>query len=618
MTDLRTPTSTERGTARTLWHRITSRLRLVALLASRGLNRRRAAASLLLLALATATTTLSFAFAVDSAADQPWQYTRGLTKGPDVWVRAEQRTDQRADLPEVLAELAGAPGVVEAGRPYPCLRLTDLRGPHGTVAALVEVRDSPDATVDRPALTSGTWAVAGAVVVERAFADALGVRPGDELQLAGRRLSVAGVAVTTSRSPYPTNTPGLLWMSTSDSGWLQAAATDRYTAIALRLADPATAPRFAAAIANRDRSVLAQPWQATHEWTISDQRWARDALLMGAWVLALLAVAGAAVLAGGRMADQRRRIGLLKAVGATPRMIGAVLMTEHLVIAAAAAALGLVVGRLAAAAIAQPSVGLADRPLSPTISPTAAFTVVAMALILTCAATLPTAWTAARSTVAALSVGVRAPRRHPRLVALSRRLPVSGLIGLRLAGRRPRRALLSTLSLTVTVAMVVAALSMRYYTDHRGARTPTGIDFVPGAGNPVVDRVDRATLAVVIALLALAAMNTLLIGWASVLDFRRGTALLRALGADARQVTAGIVVASLIPGVVAGFVGIPVGLAVFTLSTRIVGLRHEAVLPPMLWLSPVPFGTVAVVALLMLWPARAGAHHPVAQTLASE
>jgi hypothetical protein len=39
---------------------------------------------------------------------------------------------------------------------------------------------------------------AGGVVVERAFADALGVRAGDYLSLNGRRFRVDGIAVTSA------------------------------------------------------------------------------------------------------------------------------------------------------------------------------------------------------------------------------------------------------------------------------------------------------------------------------------------------------------------------------------------------------------------------------------
>jgi hypothetical protein len=45
-------------------------------------------------------------------------------------------------------------------------------------------------------------------------------------------------------------------------------------------------------------------------------------LLTGSWLLGLLAIASAAVLVGGRMAEESRRVGLLKAVGGMPGYLG--------------------------------------------------------------------------------------------------------------------------------------------------------------------------------------------------------------------------------------------------------------------------------------------------------
>ena len=59
-------------------------------------------------------------------------------------------------------------------------------------------------------------------------------------------------------------------------------------------------------------------------------------LLIGAWLLGLLAVASLSVLVGGRMANQTRRVGLLKAVGGTPGLVAAVLLAEYLLVAVVA------------------------------------------------------------------------------------------------------------------------------------------------------------------------------------------------------------------------------------------------------------------------------------------
>ena len=67
----------------------------------------------------------------------------------------------------------------------------------------------------------------------------------------------------------------------------------------------------------------------------------QQVLAPGAWLAALLAIASVAVLAGGRMAEQTRRVGLLKAVGGTPGLTAVVLLAENLLLALLAAGIGL-------------------------------------------------------------------------------------------------------------------------------------------------------------------------------------------------------------------------------------------------------------------------------------
>jgi putative ABC transport system permease protein len=121
-----------------------------------------------------------------------------------------------------------------------------------------------------------------------------------------------------------------------------------------------------------------------------------QSLLTGTWALALLAVACVAVLFGGRLADQTRRVGLLKAVGATPRLVAFVLLAEHLLVAVAAAVVGLVAGWAAAPALARPSTGLLDAG-RPDLTPGSAAIVVVVALAVTGAATLVPAIRGARA-----------------------------------------------------------------------------------------------------------------------------------------------------------------------------------------------------------------------------
>ncbi|MFD0906186.1 FtsX-like permease family protein, partial [Actinomadura sediminis] len=164
-------------------------------------------------------------------------------------------------------------------------------------------------------------------------------------------------------------------------------------------------------------------------------------------------------------------------------------------------------------------------------------------------------------TARALHEPVRGPGRRPRLVGLSAGLPVPLLLGVRIAARRPRRTLLAAASTAVTAAMLVAALAMRRQVgaEDAGAAGPA---FVPGAGNPVTERVGQIMLVLSLALLLLAAVNAVLTAWTTALDTARTAALARAVGATPRQVASGLAAAQLLPASVAAAAGIPLGLLV--------------------------------------------------------
>jgi putative ABC transport system permease protein len=65
-----------------------------------------------------------------------------------------------------------------------------------TAEAMAEGRVERPAAVDQPKVVAGTWVRTGGVVVERAFADAMGVHVGDHVTLDGRRFRVTGIGVT--------------------------------------------------------------------------------------------------------------------------------------------------------------------------------------------------------------------------------------------------------------------------------------------------------------------------------------------------------------------------------------------------------------------------------------
>jgi ABC-type lipoprotein release transport system permease subunit len=520
-------------------------------------------------------------------------------------------------------------------------------------------RDPAAASVDRPKLTQGSWVSDGGVVVEAGFADALGVGVGDRITLrtrlceirtsdgrdcrvvTGRSFRVVGVAVTAAARPYPDVCfapfcpwfaeamenaqpqgpppdgnerfledpvePGLVWLTDADVRGLVPAAEYLSYVVNLKLADPTDARGFVTA---NQASTMGPPilesWQEIrdeHDKMVQDQQ---RVLRTGGWLLGLLAVAGVAVLVGGRMADQTRRVGLIKAIGGTPSLVAAVLLAEFVVVALLSAAAGLAAGWLAAPLLTDPGAGLLGSTGAPSLTLSTVGMVTAVALGVAAAATVVPALRAARtSTVHTLADAPRPPRRTPSLIAISARLPVPLLLGMRVAARRPRRVVLSTVSIAITVSGIVAALAARA-TIHQDAQLVGGTD-------PSIEPANKVLLVITVTLAALAAVNAIVVTWVNALDNRHSSALARALGATPRQISIGLSAAQVLPALCGAVLGIPAGLTLFAALSG-----DETAKPPLWQLLAVVPATVLVVAALTTIPARLGASRPAAETLQAE
>jgi putative ABC transport system permease protein len=492
-------------------------------------------------------------------------------------------------------------------------------------------RDTASAKVDQPRLTHGSWVRNGGVVLEAAFADALDVGTGDRISLNGQSFQVVGVAVTSAFAPYPDVScflvclphSGVIWVTRADARSLTRPGQPSALIMNLKLADPAAAQAFVqqhsdASTPTRRRPSLTErvppallAWQDIREASADLVRNQRKALMTGGWLLVLLALSSVAVLVGGRMADQIRRVGLLKAVGGTPGLVAAVLLAEYVVVAVVAAAIGLVVGWLAAPLIIDPSAGLLGRAGAPALTASTAGFVTLVALGVAVAATLVPAVRAARtSTVLALADAARVPRRVGWLIALSARLPIPLLLGLRVAARRPRRVLLATASIAITVSGIVAALAAHLTLVADALEKTNGLESPLDVSR--ADRLNQVLLVITLTLVALAAVNAIFITWATALDARHSSALARALGATPQQVSAGLSAAQVLPALVGAVLGIPGGIALYA------AVGNSNTVPPLWQLLAVVAGTVLFVAALTAVPARIGARRPVADVLRSE
>jgi putative ABC transport system permease protein len=617
------------------------RVLLVYRLAVRDLQRHAGQAALLVLVIAATITTLTLALVLHGATDNPWNRTVAATDGPDVVAQVfppvhgparvpppakgplspkKRHKDHplvqpgpAAAAPESLTALTRAAGVAGSSGPYPTAS-SDLRAGGTAISVFAEGRNMANTGIDHPYVTAGTWVRPGGVVLDRNVADALDVGPGDVVTLGGRPFHVAGTAVTAAQGQ--TWIPGLVWVTRADALSLASHTNPLGYTLNLRLADPAAAPAFA--MAHSTPNVFITQWQLVQR---SDNKLiavVQIVMLVGTWLLGLLAVASVAVLVGGRMAGQTRRVGLLKAVGATPRLAAIVLLAEHLLLALAATVLGLAVGWLVAPLLSSPSNALLGAAGAPSLTGSTVLVAACVAVGVAALATVIPAIRAARaSTIRSLNDPGRPPRRRPLVNAASSRLPAPLLLGLRLAARRPRRSVLAAVSLTITVAMIVAALTMRYGFDVRNNGDFNGL---PDMLNlPLENRVSQVVAVLTVILGVLAAINAIFITQATVLDAQRASALARAFGTTPRQVTAGLCVAQLLPALAGVILGIPAGLGLYRLAAHGAAHGHElTVIPPLWWLLAVLPGTLLVVGLLTAIPARFGARRPVALVLRSE
>ncbi len=600
-----------------------SRLWLGLRLAGRDLGRRSTETALLFVALVVAATTLTIGLVLHGQTAAPYAQTRQRTAGPDVVALLfpkPNRTVTAADL-ERLRGVAAAPEVSARSRPFPTSWTSIAAGGVSGVAE-VQGRDRSGSAVDRPQIVAGHWVVRDGVVVERAFARAMGVWVGDTVDLGGHHVPVVGIAISAALPPYPqlctigcildrpgwfSAEPGLVWATRHRVTTLTTARQPLVWFQYLQLRDPDAAPAF---VGRYDHGGPPEGRPELTAWQDVAGRQAeqlaneRAAVVFGSTLLAILALATLVVLVGGRMSDEVRRVGMLKAAGATPAFVTGLLLASYLTIAVVAAAVGLGAGRLLTPMLVDLSAGLLGHAGATAVTAGDVAIVVGSILALVVVAAAIPAWRAARtSTVRALSTSGRRARRSALLTPLSARLPAPALLGLRLAGRRPRRAALTALSIAVAVcgSTVVLYAQASLHAEHGTTGGPT---------DPQVAQLHTVTTALTLLLAVMAAVNLVFVTRASAVDARRMLAVARTLGVSPNQAAVGLGLAQLVPAVAGLLLGGVAGAALFhALSSS------QQTAPATAQLTGLALLTLVLTVALTALPARLEARRPLAETL---
>ena len=578
----------------------------LARLAFAGMRSRLLASALTVLLCSAAAATIVLALEVGATARDPWQRTFTEANGAHVLANVASAAD--------AGKIASLPGVAERDAAIPNTNAPVAGGTDKL--QLAGLAAAPQ--VNRPVPIIGTTRPADGIVLERSFADALGLRVGTTLRLAATGgpvdLTIVGTAVSPSQPRYPRRIPGLAWVSRATLERVQPdSARWRWTE-AVRLTDPAAAPDFAVRAAGTvpPSTAAFETWQDQRDSALQDAAPAQ--LILTTYTIVLLAVVFSvvAILVTARASAQHREIGLLKAVGVTPRQITAVFALESAVLGLVAVVIGFVAGVLLAPRLAASSV--ATMVGSPTIAVNPWHLVVAgcpVLLVLVGSAASAARRSTRSSVLQAIQSGSPTPASRSRLGRLISRvaLPVVLSLGLKDLLARRHRAIRLAGAIVVTGAAVVFALSMQ---SNLAARAAGEVSDVPRELPVLVYTLDAVLLLITVTTLVAVALL-------SVRERVREYGVLKSIGLTPRQIATSLVGAHVTLATIAVILSIPVGILLYITVYAIAGGSPEdRVIAPWWSLALVPPATILLVTLATTLPARLATHLPTTEALRYE
>ena len=421
-------------------------------------GRRLRAMSLFVVVVALASAALVAGLAAQTKAGDRWDDAFEEANGAHVTIDGRD---------EALAQVALLSEVVERSAPYPRSRVElDLRRGDDSVTTVYARSMAGDdlPAVARPLLRDGRWTAAGAadeLVLDRAVGLDEGIDVGDQVAIATpnglRPFTVVGRAVELIDCFYPSCTPVTVWL---DPAGFDRLDVETVSSLFLRLRDPDATDRFIASL--NAYPVGTQGWSDTREDAVSIYEIFGS--FLGAFGVFVMIAAGV-VVAGSmatRVIARRRDIGLLKAIGATPRQVTASIVLAHALAAAVGAVLGWVLGG-ALAPVTQVDLGEILGSGGASFSIANLFVALAVVETLVVIATVVPAWRAGRVSTTAALAAVPAPgARGKALRRLTTRLGIGpvGTAGVRDAFGRPARSVLTALALLLAVVAVLASVGV--------------------------------------------------------------------------------------------------------------------------------------------------------------
>lgn len=550
---------------------------------------------LMLLIAAAAAATIVAALEVRATGVDPWNRTFDTAHGAHVLANVASNEDALA--------VASLPDVAERDAPIPTVRSTIQVDGQEMYLFLAGLDGQPK--IDAPLLTAGTEPQEGEIVLEGSFADALNLGVGSTLEVLSVKgtlqLTIVGAAISPSQSRFPRQNPGLAWVTRST---FEQIAPDpgkwRWTQ-AIRLSDSEMAADFtgrAAAVVPAGTASFAT-WQQQRDDALKDSQPTTVIFTVYTLLLIIVMYSVVTILVGARTARQHREIGLLKAIGFTPRQIGAIFAVESAGVGLVAVGIGFAIGALIAPRLAAPSaetlLGAPTVAANPWHYLIAATAIIPVLLI----GTLVAASRGTRqSTLQAMRADTHVVAPHSLAARLVERIrpPLPIGVGLKDLLARRSRALWMASAIVVTATAIVITLMVQAALNSR----PSGeISDIPSELPALIYTLDAV-------LLLITGTTLLTVTLVSVRERVRDFGIMKTLGFTPTAIAASLVGAHGVLAVIASIVSIPIGFGLYLGAYQLATSAGDetTAIAPWWWLASVPLVLPIIAVLVASIPAR--------------
>jgi len=425
---------------------------------------------LLFIVITASAMTLSLALNVQGSSLRPYDRLREESDGADLWISQIPEDYHEEDL-LALSTVEAISGPFEISWENYSIRAGEKKQQLALIGMPVQPPE-----FDRPVLVDGRWlseAGASEIVVDSGAAKVLGLEVGQDVTLltpdGPQAFTVVGFVATAGRLPAPFNDPGFSFVlpetleriagepatrANPDGYWYRAG---------LRLTAPNATQAFFAELREVSFSGNLQTWQNVRSDMTEINQF--DVIFLTAFGFFALLAAGLIIgnTVGGQVLFQLRDIGILKAIGFTPRQVMLSLLAQNLVVGLVASIVGVLLGLLIAPFFLNRSASLLGVPAAASFNPALLAIAVVVALAVVALCTLLPAWRAGRITaVRALTSGndARPGVSRTGAIAARLRLPTVVVVGIKDMWRRPVRTFLTMLALGLAIVTATFSASI--------------------------------------------------------------------------------------------------------------------------------------------------------------